>query len=261
MSPRLTLMKSVVFIRLAICLSMVIVSLLFIAGLHYALNPEGYLARLLMDRGAGAYPFTVQNIMWVVFFVGAGELCFRVLVAFKEGGQLRKGYLPEDINAALLTPKNLVPVYQRVAPAAAAGHVLPRLIQRIILMFQSSKATDQAHSLLNTSLDLVMHEVDLGYNMLRYVMWLIPSLGFIGTVKGISDSLEVAGASAPTDPQLLGNVTKALAVAFDTTFLGLLMAAVLLLAMHLIQGHEEETVNKSGQYCLDHLINRLHAGS
>jgi len=27
-----------------------------------------------------------------------------------------------------------------------------------------------------------MHEIDLRYSMLRYLTWLIPSLGFIGTV-------------------------------------------------------------------------------
>ena len=253
-------MHSNTLLRVIILLTMCFVAVLFIALLHATLDPNGYAARMLMDRRSTAYPLTVQNIMWVVFFVGAGELLVRLIITAKEQGQLKMGYLPEDPQA-MLNGKSLIPVYQRVAQGAHEGHFLPRLIQRVILLFQSTKATDQAHSLLSSSLDLFMHELELGYNMLRYIMWLIPSLGFIGTVKGIGDALDVTGSSDPNNPKLLSEVTKSLAVAFDTTLLALLMASLLLLIMHIIQGREEFTLNKSGQYCLDHLINRLHTGN
>jgi len=239
---------------------MVLVALLLEVTLHFALEPSGYAARLLLNRRVDAYPFTVQNVMWIVFFLGAGELLVRYVATVQEGRQLEMDYLPQDVNAPMLNAKHLVPIYRAVTPAAREGRFLPMLIQRTVMMFQSTKATDQAHSLLNTSLDLFMHEVDLGYNMLRYLMWLIPSLGFIGTVKGIGDALEKAGTSATNDPSLLSNVTKALAVAYDGTFLALMMAALLLFIMHMIQGREEKILNRSVQYCLDYLINRLHAG-
>ncbi|RBP41240.1 biopolymer transport protein ExbB/TolQ [Roseimicrobium gellanilyticum] len=254
-------MKSGTVIHLTITASMLVAALLLIVILHFTLDPGGYAARLLQNRGVDAYPFTVQHVLWVVFFLGLGEILYRFIVSSREGRQLKLRYLSEDAHAAMLTPKNLEPVYARISRPASQGYFLPRLIQRIILMFQSSRSTDQAQSLLNTNLDLFMHEVDLGYNMLRYLMWLIPSLGFIGTVKGIGDALDVTGHSATTDPSLLMNVTKALAVAYDGTFLALMMTAVLLFAMHIIQGREEEIVNRSGQYCLDHLINRLHSGN
>ena len=40
----------------------------------------------------------------------------------------------------------------------------------------------------------------------------------------------------------------------------LIMAAVLVFMQNLIQGREEKTLNKAGQYCLDNLINRLYTG-
>lgn len=238
---------------------MLLAALLVITTLHLTLDREGYAARLLLNRRVAAYPFTVQNVMWIVFFLGLGELLVRFLATAQESRQLHMKYLPEDASGPMLHAKILVPIYQRASAGARAGRFLPRLIQRVILMFQASRATDQAHSLLNTSMDLFMHEVDLNYNMLRYLMWLIPSLGFIGTVKGIGDALDKTGSSAPTDPDLLTNVTRALAVSYDGTFLALMMTALLLLLMHIAQGREEEVVNQSGQYCLDNLINRLHA--
>ena len=51
---------------------------------------------LLIDRDRGTYPLTVQNVMWVVFMLGLGELFVRWREAQAEMRQLRAGYLPED---------------------------------------------------------------------------------------------------------------------------------------------------------------------
>jgi flagellar motor component MotA len=118
---------------------------------------------------------------------------------------------------------------------------------------------DQANALLNSSLELFLHEIDLRYSMVRYVIWVIPALGFIGTVMGISLALAYAGAADLQDPSLLAGLTKQLAVAFDTTLLALVLSAVLVLAQHLVQAYEERSLNQAGQYCLDNLINRLYA--
>ena len=66
-----------------------------------------------------------------------------------------------------------------------------------------------------------------------------------------------AGAANPRDPTLLHELTQILAVKFDTTLVALSLAAILVLAQHLIQRYEEAALNKAGQYCIDNLINRL----
>lgn len=30
---------------------------------------------ILLDRGSGVYPFTIQNVMWLLFFAGLGDVC------------------------------------------------------------------------------------------------------------------------------------------------------------------------------------------
>jgi biopolymer transport protein ExbB/TolQ len=93
----------------------------------------------------------------------------------------------------------------------------------------------------------------------RYVIWVIPTLGFLGTVMGISLALNYAGRADLQDPALLAELTKQMAVAFDTTMLALCLSAVLVLLHHLVQQYEERALNAIGQYCLDNLINRLFA--
>lgn len=220
-------------------------------------------AAVLLDRGSPIYPLTIQNAMWLIFFLGLGELWMRFAAGSYEVRMLQASLLPED-EETMLRAKDLTPLYRRLkANPGIERRVLPRLIRRVILQFQSSRSIDQANVLLNSSLDLLQHEIDLKYNMLRYIMWLIPTLGFVGTVVGIA--LALADASAMPDitdsaaiKAWVATLTSSLGVAFNTTLLALLMAATLVFLMHIAQGREEAALNNSGQYCLDNLINRLY---
>ena len=45
---------------------------------------------MLLDRNTESfpYPFTIQNLMWLVFFIGAGELAVRLFTGNGELAQL-----------------------------------------------------------------------------------------------------------------------------------------------------------------------------
>ncbi len=233
-------------------------AVLLIAAVH-TLAPD-FVAVILIDKNRATFPLTVQNAMWLVLGLGLGELLLRFLDARAERAQLGAGYLPEDDRTILQLP-DLRHIAARTAAATrpdAPDRFLPRLIQRVVFQFQSSRSVDQAHTLLNSSLELFLHEIDLRYSMIRYVVWVIPTLGFIGTVIGISLALAFAGAVDIQDPSLLAELTKRLAVAFNTTLLALVMSAVLVLIQHVVQAQEERALNQAGQYCLDNLINRLY---
>ena len=218
---------------------------------------------ILLDRSSDVYPFTIQNLMWALFFVGLGDLAVRFARGGRELGQLRLHLLPED-DETMLRAQDLGEIYSNVRPAPLdEPNFLQRLIGRIVLQFQSSRSVDQANALLNSSLELFQHEVDLKYNMMRYMVWLIPTLGFIGTVIGIALALGEAGNMPDTsDPAALSgwmkSLTGSLALAFNTTLVALLLSAVLVFLMHIAQGREESALNRAGQYCLDNLINRLY---
>ncbi len=231
--------------------------------LMYTFLSEGA-AAILIDRERSTYPATVQNLMWLVFALGVGELVVRLRDARAERAQLGVGYLPEDETTILQAPE-LRSLYARtreevIATGRSGGRFLPRLIQRVVTQFQTNQSLDQANALLNSSLELFLHEIDLRYSMIRYVVWAIPTLGFIGTVIGISLALAFAGSADLQDPMLLAELTTRLAVAFNTTLLALVMSTVLVLVQHAVQAYEEKAINDAGQYCLDHLINRLYVG-
>ncbi|MCK5720123.1 MAG: MotA/TolQ/ExbB proton channel family protein [Thiomargarita sp.] len=244
-----------------------LLAILFIIILHFllvAIGTENSLtaAAIFLDyRPSNAiYPFTVQNVMWIVFFLGIAELYGRYQDGRIEENQLYMQYLPED-DRTMLDSNDLGLYYKKLNQTMGNTQLfLPKLIKRIIFQFQGSKSIDQANNLLNSSLELYLHEIDLRYNILRYIVWLIPSLGFIGTVIGISLALNYAGGEGASQnlDVLLPEITSRLAVAFYTTLLALVQSIILVFSLHIVQAREERCLNQAGQYCFDNLINRLY---
>ena len=78
--------------RLIVFMSAIGAGVVFIALLSLLLS-EGFFADFLLDRNSKfmPYPVTVQNIMWLVFFVGAGELLLRYLQTDREIRQIDLG--------------------------------------------------------------------------------------------------------------------------------------------------------------------------
>ena len=228
-------------------------------------------AELLVDRNTRIfpYPFTIQNVMWLAFCVAAGELVVRHLAGRREYAQMGLGLLPED-DETLLLRTDLQSIYHRVIQSdPEKRHLLQRLLAGALLQFRNSGSVDQINSMINVSLELYQHEIELRYNMLRYVTWLIPILGFAGTVLGIAFAMRTAGVmfaganlrETGIGPEMMEQLTGDLGVAFYTTLLALLQSAVLMFAIHILQEKEEGTVNQIGQYCLRNLSNRLHQES
>lgn len=236
------------------------IACVFIAACYFIFASDATLMVVLFDTQSRlGFPLTVQNLMWLATFAGAAELVVRQKAAAGEELQLELKLLPED-DSTMLRAQDLGETYARAtAISDGDGYFLQRLIKRIVLQFQSSSSVSQAHTILNSSLELFQHEIDLRYTAIRYIVWLIPTLGFIGTVIGIALALNDAGSATDlSDPSLLSELTESLGVAFYTTLLSLLQSSVLVLGLSLIQQQEEGALNKAGNYCVDNLVNRLY---
>jgi biopolymer transport protein ExbB/TolQ len=235
----------------------IIVATLLFAIAGAASHGSSRLSVLLLDYPSKhfIYPFTIQNFMHLLFFLGLGELFVRWRVAVRETGFLRERFLPEDEETVLQFP-DLGAIRRRVARAFDGEHgFLPSLIDLSVLQFQASRSVDQAATVMNHALELIAHRVDLRYGLIRFIAWLVPTVGFIGTVYGLGASLYEAGASAEINVQ---ETARTLGVGFDCTMVALMQSAVLVFLMHLAQEKEELSVNLAGTYCLRNLINRLY---
>ena len=234
-----------------------VAGILFIGFLTLVLS--GRAAVLVLDHPSlhFFYPFTIQNVMHMIFFVALGELFVRWRTAVREKNFLNAHFLPED-DRTVLVSHDLGPIRRRVANLFDHENgFLPSLINLAILQFQSSSSVEQAAGVMSQQLELMANRLDLRYGLVRFIAWVVPTLGFIGTVYSLGASLSAAG--DPTKALDLHEVAKTLGVGFDCTMVALVESAILVFLLHLVQEREESALNDAGDYTLRNLINRLYA--
>jgi biopolymer transport protein ExbB/TolQ len=237
-------------------IAVAIVALLILIG-SIALRFGSPAAALIFDHQPYSifpYPLTIQNLTYMIFASGVADLFVRWRTARHERAFLSMHFLPES-DTSILQIDDLGPIRRKMGPLYDGENgFLPYLIDISITQLQSSRSVDQSVSILTSSLDLMMHRLDLRYQSVRYISWLIPTIGFIGTVIGIAVALEYIN---PKNPDI-GLVTGAMAVAFYTTLVALIASAVIVFLQHAVQKQEESALNEAGQYCLKNLINRVY---
>jgi biopolymer transport protein ExbB/TolQ len=90
--------------------------------------------------------------------------------------------------------------------------------------------------------------------MIRYLIWAIPSIGFIGTVRGIGDALTQAQKAVAGD--IIG-ITDSLGTAFNSTLIALVISILIMFIMHQLQLLQERLVLDTQNYCDVNLIRHL----
>lgn len=252
--------KSTIRTRASVFLVSALSGAIALIAMDYLLPINAPLAAILLDKRVGGnFPVSIQSVTWIVFFLGLGTVIQRWLETRHEAAWLNVDLLPKDPSVVLERP-DLGEIYRRSKNIPLHQGFLSQLVRRVIQQVQVSNSVELGTTVLNSSLDLFHHEIDLRYNIIRYIMWLIPTLGFIGTVIGIADALNFVGLIPSGEDIPMDELTAKLGVAFYTTLLSLLLAGLLVFTVHLAQGFEEATLNETGQYCLDNLINRIYLG-
>lgn len=242
----------------------IIISIVIIAFLTVFIGGS-YAGDMLIGRtDSPVYPFTLQNLMHLFFFIGLGQLFVRWLCTYEENVFLKmSGFLPEESDGTLRTDAEIEVIRTNVANAAMRGEAfLPDLINTCIIQFLKSHSVSDTLAVLNSNLDLNIHRLDLRYSMSRYIVWAIPTFGFIGTVVGISNALgkldiiKFMGAHIEKVSQFK-SLAADLGFAFSTTIVALTLSAILVFLLHVVQRGEEEVLNKAGKYVLANFINKL----
>jgi biopolymer transport protein ExbB/TolQ len=166
------------------------------------------------------------------------------LVAMAPGARI----LPEDARE-----------YARQVQALPDGErrlLLPRTALAALNRFRTTRSVQDASSTARELCAAESDRLDSELAMIRYIAWAIPSIGFIGTVRGIGDALSQAHRAVQGD---ISGVTEALGVAFNSTFIALLLSLVLMFVLHQLQLQQERQVLDTESYVDEHLLMNLQA--
>lgn len=134
--------------------------------------------------------------------------------------------------------------------------LLPRALLSALRRFSSTRSIQDVATSTHTICESEAERLESELSMVRYISWAIPSIGFIGTVRGIGEALAQADKAVQGD---IAGVTQSLGIAFNSTFIALLISIFLMFLVHQLQSLQEKLVFDSENYCDDKLIRHLKA--
>lgn len=117
------------------------------------------------------------------------------------------------------------------------NRILPDIILAALHRFDSTRSIQDASQAVNERSEMAYDELDSDLGLLRYLAWAIPSVGFIGTVRGIGEALAQADEAIRGD---ISGVTSSLGLAFNSTLIALLLSIALMFFLHLLQSKQEK---------------------
>ncbi len=143
--------------------------------------------------------------------------------------------------------------------------ILPRRVRQLVSYVQESRSpsVSQLMEVNREGSGLDQEQVAGRFTLTRYILYLLPVIGFIGTVEGISRALMNISIVLPEVKNLdvflknLGRVTDALQIAFDSTLLALFLSAALMLVQTLVFRRSEELLAKVDRWIVEHVLTRV----
>jgi biopolymer transport protein ExbB/TolQ len=179
-----------------------------------------------------------------VTIVGERRLLDVDLVPVAEGMRI----LPEDTREFARQVQQLPDEQQRL--------LLPRALLNALRRFNTTHSIQDVSSSTNSITESEAERLESELSMIRYISWAIPSIGFIGTVRGIGEALAQADKAVQGD---IAGVTQSLGVAFNSTFIALLISIFLMFLVYQLQLLQERLVFDTQAYVDDKLIRHMKA--
>lgn len=132
--------------------------------------------------------------------------------------------------------------------------LLPYVVARGLERYHITGSVPEATETMMGRIEVASEQQESELSMLRYLVWAIPSIGFIGTVRGIGVALRRADEALQGD---ISGVTSALGVAFNSTLVALIISIVLMLLIHLLQGSQEGLILRLQTFCREQILDKL----
>lgn len=221
-----------------------------------------YLHALILERGP------IQFLTLYAFWFTVGLLIFKYRNLQRERAAFNLAFIQSfTAGEEMLGTKTMVLEHRlldgNLDPRQKDLLLVNRINKAIKQLRINNNPADVAH-VLTTVAETDAAIIDSSYILPKYMIWIIPVLGFIGTVVGMTQAIgsfdtvikQISDTGFAGVQQNLGLVTGGLAVAFDTTFLALALSAIANLFTNSLQKKEEDLLSDVEQFTTDNIINK-----
>ena len=189
-------------------------------------------------------------MLWAFAIMG-----FKGMAAHRERRLLESDLVPESREAqSVETYVAELSRRLKALPGKLQGFLLPRALGAALQRYAATGHVQDVSAAAREVCESEGERLESELSIIRYIAWAIPSIGFIGTVRGIGDALGQAHRAVEGD---ITGVTQSLGVAFNSTLIALLISIVVMFFVHQLQLVQERLVLDTEQYCDQHLVRHL----
>jgi biopolymer transport protein ExbB/TolQ len=196
-----------------------------------------------------------QEVCFILMLWALSIICYKMVAISKEGVLLQKEliHLPEDLR---VLPEDAFDIARKIQslPPGQLRSLLPQALLAALQRFSTTRNIQDAANATRAYCSNEAERLDSELSMIRYIAWAIPSVGFIGTVRGIGDALGQAYKAVEGD---IFGVTQSLGVAFNSTFVALLISILLMFMVYQLQRMQERYILDAEAYCEEKLTRHL----
>jgi biopolymer transport protein ExbB/TolQ len=121
-------------------------------------------------------------------------------------------------------------------PEEVRGQLLPRALSTALHRFGATRNIQDVSIAARGVCEVERDRLDSELGMVRFVAWAIPAIGFVGTVRGIGQSLQQAHKAVEGD---VSGVVAGLGISFNSTLVALSLSILVMLVLHSVQLRQE----------------------
>lgn len=204
------------------------VAFCFFALIHGGVVTDATVVRYL----AGHW---VEYVEVLLFCVGLASLALKTADVFRQRRGLAGLTLP-PIPEGGQEPSAAAELSAELPTGSAGEAWLPRRLRDALDFVGRTGSADGLEDHLKYLSDLDASRAGNGHGLVKFVVWAIPIMGFLGTVIGIT----VAIASlSPTQLENISGVVAGLGTAFDTTATALALSMILMFLQYALDRAEQ----------------------
>ena len=229
-------------------------------------NANEFLAQQTIERAADPEYIAERN-NWVLIMNLEQESCFVLMfwalaiMGYKARTILEERKLLDVELVPIAEGMRILPEDTRefarqvqALPDEGQKLLIPRALLNALRRFNTTRNIQDVSASSNTIFESEADRLESELSMIRYISWAIPSIGFIGTVRGIGEALAQADKAVQGD---ITGVTQSLGVAFNSTFIALLISIFLMFLVYQLQLLQERLVYDGQIYVDDKLIRHM----
>jgi len=205
-----------------------------------------------------------EQALCYLCFVWSALILFR---RYSEVGRQRAAFgydlLPTEEGARIL-PEDARPLTRKTDQVSAryGTTILANMIRLGLGKYAVSKSGPDVAEVVRNQADVEQARFVTTMSTVNYLVWAIPAIGFLGTVRGLAGAMGLARPREQTVSQSIDKymelVKGHLDTAFDCTFVALALSLVLMYFLHAVQRSEETLVIDCQDYCQENLLLRLY---